>query len=214
MPCCSHDSLNNMPNILKLRHEIYATSSTAVKYKIDCNADVFCAHSLFKCSILNIVFQSGAICCRVFALHVLNLNELCADKSVLDSCFPCHKHNVHVLFSPPCSCHWRRPNRRSSEGNDRQIITRRLSLNDAFQIFYFYHRFEALVGCACSRTVTRMDGTKRIQRRQMGDLANEERRSWRDGEIYFGVAGNSPIETLLTLLLRRKIDVWYAQLRL
>lgn len=42
-----------------------------------------------------------------------------------------------------------------------------------------------------------------------------ERESWRDGEteIYFGVAGNSPIETLLTLLLRRKIVVWYVQLR-
>lgn len=52
------------------------------------------------------------------------------------------------------SGHRRRPNRRRPEGDDRQVFARRVEekrqrcLADSF---HFDHRFEALVGCACSR---------------------------------------------------------------
>lgn len=58
-----------------------------------------------------------------------------------------------MIASPLRSGHRRRQNRRRSKGDGRQVVTRRLKMNNALQTFYFDHRFEALVGCACSRIV-------------------------------------------------------------
>lgn len=79
-----------------------------------------------------------------------------------------HTLNVPLFFLHSGNRGW--PNRWGTEGDVRQVFAWGLNTTDALQTFYFDHRFEALVGCACSRRIEgENDSTKqwaRIKRKR------------------------------------------------
>jgi len=139
----------------------------------------------------------------------------------------------HLLSFPLHSGHRGRPNRRGPEGDDRQVFTWRLNGNDALQTFLIFdHRFEALVGRACSRIAGENgssmrewdDGKGNEKRPRMGLKDDEEKRGGEEvkkewwtldkTKIYRGIAGKSPNESRFLLLLRSKVLRWLTPLRI
>lgn len=101
------------------------------------------------------------------------------DYNTKNKCLHWSSVSINIRLFLVCSGHRGRPNRWGPERDDGQVFTWRLSISDALQTFLIFdHRFEALVGCACSRIA----GESGSSKWRWGDERNWDEAGWREEE--------------------------------